>query len=368
MFTTSARFARSIVRSHDVAIRCEIVDDTGTYVLSELDIVGGSVSADATRKTRQQCTITVQDPTGRLVPDEVDDLLQPYSGYYVRLSRGITWRDGTSELLPLGTFAPYSPRVVDTGDSLEISVTGYDRSKLISRTRWTKVYYIASGTNTVVAIKDLLTSRMVGLRYNFAPSGASVPLTALGMSAENDPWDDAAKIAGADGMELFFDTRDNVVLRDVPDPDVDPVVYTFDDSDNCTVLEFDRSNDASQLYTGVIVYSEGSEINLPIRVERWRTDTDLRIPYFFPTALIRSQEQAEATADTLLRRVSRSELSVDLRVVPDPRFEVGDVIRVKRGRSRLDDVFIISSINMPLDATSEMSIGTVQRRVESDDG
>jgi Domain of unknown function (DUF5047) len=361
MFASSDRFAASINSSHDVATRCDVLDKTGRIVIATLDVISGSVSVDASRKTRRQCSIVLQDPKGELVPDELGDLLQPYSGYHFTLWRGISWRDGTEELFPLGTFAPYNPKIVDTGDNLEISVEGYDRSKLISRIRFTDPYTIPSGIKTTTAVKDLINSRQPGLRYNFAPSQATVPGTILGVSADHDPWNDAVEIANADGMDLFFDARDVVVMRQIPDPDTQQIVKTFDDGLNSTVLSFRRENDASKMYTGVVVYSEGSEITAPIRVAVWRNDTNLRIPYFFPTGLITSIEQARQTGESLLRRVGKAEFSAELSVVPDPRIEDGDVVRVTRELSKMDDPFVISSFNMPLDATSEMTI-TMERR------
>lgn len=362
MFASSERFASSVIVSHDVSVKCEIMDKTSRFVLSTLDVVGGNVSVDATRKTRRQCSLTLEDPTGILVPDEIDDMLQPYSGHHVRLWRGIRWRDGSEELFPLGTFAPYNPKVDDSGDSLSIQLEGYDRSKLISRTRWTQPYAIASGTNTGNAIRELLDSRMSGLRYNFEPTNATVPATTLGTEADNDPWEDAQKLAAADGMELYFDARDVVVMRTIPDPEDGEVVREYADDENCVVTRFRRENDASKMYTGVIVYSEGSEIQAPIRVEVWRDDTDLRIPYFFPTSLIQNEEQAYQTGVSLLRRVGRAEFSAEVTVIPDPRQEDGDVVRIRRARSKLDDLFVISGFTMPLDSTSDMTISTEKRR------
>jgi hypothetical protein len=350
------------VKSHDVATRCNVLDPTGKFVVRELDVIGGSVSADSSRKTRRQCSLVLQDPTGELVPDQVNDILQPYSGYHLQLYRGISWRDGTDEMFPLGTFAPYAPKISDTGDSLEIRVDGYDRSKLISRIRWTQPYVIPSGTNTAVAIRNLIEDRMPGLRYDFEPTRTTVPTTTLGTQADNDPWSDAVDMASSDGLDLFFDARDIVTLRSIPDPESDPVMRTFDDGADSTVLSFTRENDASKMYTGIIVYSEGTEVVEPIRVEVWRADTTLRIPYFFPTALIQDIAQARATGESLLRRVGRAEFGADLSVIPDPRQEVGDVVRVRRARSKLDDTFVISSINMPMDATSEATLTTERRR------
>lgn len=362
MFATSNRFEDSIIRSHDVSTLCRIIDPTGKFTIMELDVISGNVSADASRKTRRQCSLTLQDPKGELVPDIASDILQPYSGHTFELWRGISWRDGSTELLPLGQFAPYNPKIDDTGDSLEIKLDGYDQSKVITRNRWIQPYVIPSGTNTALAIRAALMDRQPGLRYNFQPTNTTVPATTLGTVADNDPWKDLTDMAQSDGMELFFDARGIATLRDIPDPEVDPVVYTFDDGENSTVTGFHRENDASKMYTGVIVYSEGSEVDLPIRVEVWREDTNIKIPYFFPTALIKDEAQALLVGQSLLRRVGRAEFMAEMTMVPDPRLEVGDVVRVRRDRIRLDHPFVISNISMPLDANSEMTVTTEARR------
>lgn len=358
MFPSSERFEHGVVYGHDVVTRCEVVDSKNTHVIKTLDVIGGSVSMDASRKTRRQCSLTLQDPTGDLIANDVDALLRPYSGHFIRVARGIRYRDGTEEYMPLGTFAPYSPKATDTDESLEITVDGYDRSKIIGRTRWTQPYVITKGTNTATAIRDLLETRMPGLRYDLTPTNSTVPGTTLGTEAENDPWDDATKLANADGMELFFDSQDVVTLRPIPDPANDPVVRTYVDDETCTVTQFRRAIDADKMYTGVIVYSEGSDVEAPIRVEVWRDDTNLRIPYFFPTSLITSEAQAIATGESLLHVVGRAELTAELTAIPDPRQEVGDVIRIVRGRAKLNHTFLVENMTMPMDSENEMTINT----------
>ncbi len=365
MQSSSARFDRDVVGSHDVALRCDVLDPVGKQIAATLNVTSGSVSIDASRKTRRECSITLQDPTGELVPDVASAMLQPYSGYMLRVYRGVHWRyDGTDELLPLGTFAPYNPQITDTDADLSIQLSGFDRSKIISRLRWTEPYYIASGTNTATAIKNILDNRMPGLKYNFVPTQASVPAMILGVSADQaDPWDDATKIATADGLELFFDENDVVVLRKIPDPDIDPIVKTFEEGPNCTITGLKRNNNAEQMYTGVVVYTEGSEVVTPFRVSVWRDDTPLRIPYFMQTSIIKTEAQALLAAASLLRRVGKAEFAVNLDSITDPRVQVGDVVRIKRERIKLDHPFVVSSLTIPLDSESTMAVTTEQRRM-----
>lgn len=363
MFVSSERFAESITRSHNVKTKCEIIDQSGLNVIGELDVIAGNVTADSSRKTRRQCSLSMQDPTGDLVPNAINDILQPYSGYRLRVWRGITWRDGREEVFPLGTFYPYNPRVNDLENSLQLNVDGYDRSKIISRLRWTDVFTIPAGTNTNTAIRSILDNRSPGLRYNIEPSAHTTTNLVFGTNTDNDPWADAEGVASADGKELYFDARDIVTVRSTPDPDLDPVVATFEDGVNSTMTAITRQSNGEVVYTGVVVIAEGSGVDNPIRVERFRTDTDIRIPYFFYSPTIRTVAQATAAADAVLQRVARAQYGVEVRCIPDPRLEIGDVVRIKRARSKIDDVFTITSMTMPLDAESEMSFNTSQRRV-----
>lgn len=365
MLASSERFAQSIIRSHTVATKCEIL--YGGNVIGHLDIVGGSVSADMTRRTRRQCSLSLQDPTGSMVPVLAGDILQPFSGYYLRISRGIRWDDGTEELFPLGTFAPYNPKVKDTDDSLEITVEGYDRSQIISRLAWTQPFTIPDGTNTAVAVRLVLQDRMYGMKYNLATTTATVPVTTLGLGGSDnrssDPWMDASRLAESDGQELFIDANDTVVMRPIPNPDTNAVVHIFAEGEACTFESVTRATDADNMYTGVIVTSEGSAVVNPIRVDVWRDDTPLRIPFFYPTTLITNEAQAIQTAISILHREGRAEISADMSIVPDPRLEVGDVVQIIRERSKLNDVFVISQISMPLDAEGKAQVTTDRRRM-----
>jgi hypothetical protein len=363
VYLSSERFDTSLRESHDVEMVCNVMDETQTNVLATLDIVAGHTQLDGGQSTRGSCQLTLQDPTGLLVPNVADDLLQPYSGFTLQLERGIRWRDGTTETFPLGTFWPYNPQVNDSGDQLQIQVDGYDTSKIISRIRWTQPFVLDAGTNTGDAIKQVLDDRMPGLRYNIEPTGHTIPLTTLGADPNNnDPWADVSALASSDGLEVFFDAGNVLTVRRTPDPDVNPVVATYDDGVNSIVTEFDRQNNGDVIYTGVIVTSEGSGVPVPIRSERWRPDTDLRIPYFYTTSLITTQEQADAVAASLMTQVTRAEFGVVVHAVPDPRQELGDVVRIVRERSKIDDVFSIVQLTMPLDEATAMTFQTSQRR------
>ena len=362
MFVSSARFDTALRRSHTAVTEVDVRDPSG-LVISTLSVVGGNAQMDATQSTRSSCHLTLQDPTGALVPNAASDILQPYSGYTLQLRRGIQYGDGSTETFPLGVFWPYNPPVQDTGSGLQITIDGYDTSKIIARSRWTTPYNVAGGTNTADAIRALINSRMTGLLYNVTRTNSTVPATTFGAdTSQNDPWNDAQALAASDGMEVFFDANGVVVIRPVVNPDTAPVVAVYDDGPNCTVTEFDRTNNGDVIYTGVIVTSEGSGVPSPIRSERWLANTNIKIPFFYATSMITTQAQADAVADQLMQQVTRAEYGVVIKAIPDPRQQVGDVIRVRRAKSKIDDIFAITQLTMPLDPQTTMQITTSQRR------
>lgn len=363
MFTSTERFQDAIWYGYDLATLAEIVDANNTYVVQELNVISGSVSVDSTSAVRRSCSVKIEDPTGLLVPHDWDDILQPYAGYYIRLWRGVKYRDGDQELFPLGTFAPFNPKIVDSGDKIEISITGYDRAKIIQRNRWLKPYHIYNGTNVADAVRNALTDRMPGLQYNMQPTTNVVAKTTFGTSTDNDPWKDIQSLASSVGMEVFFDARDVVILRDIPDPTLNGPIHQYDDGNLCTVLEFDQDIDQDQMYTGVIVTSESSTIQPPIRAEVWLTDAAVKIPYFYPTALVTTYAQAVATGAALLQQVARNQQSVTIHAIPDPRTEEGDILRVLRPASRLDSTYMLSAFTMPLDESTEMELTMQDRRL-----
>ena len=54
--------------------------------------------------------------------------------------------------------------------------------------------------------------------------------------ADSDPWKDARALAAIAGLDLYFDGAGVAQVRDTPDPESDPVVWTYDAGDEGVVL------------------------------------------------------------------------------------------------------------------------------------
>lgn len=89
MQPSTAAFAAALTQSH-VAVSLATVNAALSDVpLATLAVISGTVTVDDTRAVRRTCTLTLQDPTGQLVPADVSDLLHPLSGNELHLWRGL---------------------------------------------------------------------------------------------------------------------------------------------------------------------------------------------------------------------------------------------------------------------------------------
>ena len=151
----STRFLETLAStSQHVIVRVDVYE--GNFIQQLPNVTGGSVTIDSSATTRRTGTITVNsqgyDIDG-LPPTVPSDLLHPASGNELYVYRGFEYADGSQDLCALGVFRMSKPAVVDTGDSITITINVCDRSSYISRIKWTSTYTIQQGTDLAVAIR-----------------------------------------------------------------------------------------------------------------------------------------------------------------------------------------------------------------------
>ncbi len=307
--------------------------------------------------TRQTLTrATSDDPTPRL--------------HYLEVR--VDLNASRAEYCPLGVFTLNDVVVDDSPNGLEIELSGADLSRRVSRNRWDKTYVIAAGTNYSQAIQLLINDRLQGLTFNFASTSRLTPRLFFGEQSENDPWDDAQKMAQSIGMELFFDARGVCTLRPEPDPEIDDSVWTFEDRSRPTMTSLTRRVTDENTYNKVVVTGEGTSLEVPVRGVA--IDDDPASPTYFlgpygtvtlriTNSLVLTTEQAQDAADAALRRVKGATEAVELDAVPMPALEPGDVVTVTRERAKVEGRFIIDSLRIPLGAEETMrAVGRRQRQ------
>lgn len=373
MIAASAEFLAALQRSHTIVTRADVVSTSGV-VLGTLEIQSGGVTVDGKAEVRRRATVSLADPTGTLVPGDLNSLVAP--GHELILYRGIKFNTGVSELFPLGVFGISSTNISDTPAGLTISVDAYDRARRVQRAGFPTPYVIAAGTEFAVAIKALVQSKVGGVLadtdFLFTGSGTTTPQLIFGVGNGDDPWKFAQEMAAAVGMELFFDASGKCVLR--PPPGKDPQI-TYTEGENATILSVEKAITDEETWNHTIVIGNTSTATgPPIRAEARDTDptsptyylgTFGDVPYpIHVNPYIMTQDQAQQIADMLLQAVVGYGENISFSIIPNPTHEAGDTISLIRSDSKVNATYVIESFTVPLDARTAMSVVCKKRRVQ----
>lgn len=374
MYPVSARWRAAITRSHRVVSRVEL--RSGDVVVadsSQITVLDGSVKVDQTAAVRRTCDVSLRVPEDLIPTFTRRTALDPF-GHELRLWRGIDYRlAGTAgpELVPLGVFRVETTGVTDGpgGDSV-VSLSGYDRSDAISRAKYTRPYAIASGTNLAAAVAQIVADR------SSLPTTPQMDLTAVTettplhlLEEGADPWADGVQqLAIAAGAEAYFDVTGTFILR--PEPQVvDPAALTLAEGPDCTILELDREYTPGP--NAVIISGETAQTG-PVRGEAYDLNpssptywhgTYGQRPVWESHPLAITSGIAARIARTRLLQLSGAGEQVNLTMIPDPALAEGDIVRVRRERSGLDDLLMFESGTIPLTHDQAMPLVFRDRRV-----
>lgn len=366
MQARTAAFDAAIISGGNVVTTAD-VQRGGEVVLANVPLSAGEVSVDGTASVRRSITVTVPDEFGTLRPIAGGSPLAPYGSELV-VRQGFRYVSGAVEQVPLGVFRLTDSETFHDGS---IGLSGVDRAAVVADNRWETPYVIAAGTNLATAIKDLIGSRLAGLTYNFATTTRTTPLTVYEEGDRSgDPWSNAQDLARAGGMEVFFDALGGVVLRPVPDPAVDPVVWEYLPGANSIQLAASNRLSTGDARNVAVVTGEGTGVATPLRSVAVLTDplNPLNVnafgrrPVFLTSPLITSQAQADEAARALLLRRAGGSEQLRFSAVGHPAHEAGDVVRVVNERAGLDDFAVLSRFRLPLDLLSAVAYETRGRR------
>ena len=371
MYAISQDFRDALVKSHQIATRVEIL--SANQVAAVLDVVvAGTVTVERQASTRRRCQITLVDVDGTLTPDSATDLLTPY-GNEIRLHRGVTFADGTTEVVPLITARIARVEVSDTNAGVVISLTGYDRSRSVSRAKFTEPYQVAEATNYATAIEDLIADRVPNTEFQFGATNYTTP--ALVFLEGDDPWAKAVEMANACGMDVYFDSLGVCRLRPEPDPsEASHTDWSYSEGSEATMLGMLKVHDDERMYNGVIVTGESTSLDAPVRGEAWddnpasptyRSGQYGSVPEFVRSAYVTTEAQATEAAEAQLRsRLGLSE-RVSFPALVNPAHDVGDLITVTRDDILVAATYVLDSVTLPLEAEGTMQAICRERRTLS---
>jgi len=356
MYPVSDEFRGAACASDQTAVvRASVILDES--LLGYLAVTGGSVACDGTRDgALRSLSLT-------LAPDEAAFAWLAAAGAEIVVERGLRLSGG-DELVPLGVFV-LDADLEEAADGT-ISVSAADRSQRISRARWTDPWVVPAGRNVGAALAALLRACWpdcpVGSSLSAVEKTTGAKLAYLD-GADSDPWKDARALAASAGYDLHFDGEGTVQVREAPDPASDPVCAVYYAGESAVVLSRTRTARLTRLYNGVVVTAEGSGVAVPKRGEAWDLDPASptcadgpmgRVPLFYSSPLLASQDDVDSAAETLLARVRRPIEQTAFELVPNPAHEAFDVVEFvdEAGTARR---YMLDVVTVPLDSGSTMS-------------
>ena len=104
MWPSTVAFRAAVASSHSIATQVLVGPWSGALTDISAYVLDGEVSVDRTRAQRRTCSLTIGDVSGGLIPRFASDTLAPTAAQYLRPYRGVTFPDGSTELMPLGVF------------------------------------------------------------------------------------------------------------------------------------------------------------------------------------------------------------------------------------------------------------------------
>lgn len=373
MYPVSTAFLAAVRQSHTIARRLDVCSVDGS-VLQTIQATGGDVTVDRRRTGRRECSFTIPDITGTLTPAVGSDLLSPLAGHELRPYGGVTYPDGTTELVPLGVFPiRRAPSSTSNGASI-IAVAGKDRSSTVARNRWTSPLTIPSGTALEEAIAQILTDRAPAFPQNLPATGYSLAKDyTFGLEPDSDPWADAQQIATDAGWELFYDVTGTATMAQPLDPTTAVPIIAYADDAASVTESAGKDWDTEKAFNGYIVIGENSG-GAPVRAEVWDDDPQSPTYYlgdygpypdFIVSSKISTADQALAAGQAALAKLRGVAQTVTWNQIVNPAHDVDDAIAFSHSDLRIaaSTTVLLDSLTIPWLPSQTMSAEARSRQV-----
>ena len=425
----SQQFEQAISTDHNVAVKVEVwkggatgpslviehVNDGPLTTTPSVLLVDGSVTMDKSQDQRSQCQVELVSPDESYIPKLPTDLLTPW-GNELRIYRGVYYPvENRAEYVPLGVFRITMVEVSESQGVPTITVTGYDRSRNISRNvvpfywpdrvtqqllvdkpwsnwiqvacsdRWNAVQFNDTWENWAELQNDLLNG---SIRQGYQT-----------FSEGTDLWSQSRQYAQAAGCELYF-YREGVCYfrRDPNFSNQSQGPYTpvaiFTEGETATFDQVKRTLDDANTYNQVIVFGEGTILGLPLFTYppngQPAIDDDPASPTYIGTQTIdgdgnyiykngspygvvtHTVTNNLLTSQAMIQDFANLQLALDIGAqesvaVPsmavNPCIDIDDLIQVVRPRVGAGKYgYIVNQITIPLKATGVMSMTLREKR------
>lgn len=363
MYPVSPRFLAALTESHQIATEVKLFRADGR--VETLPHTGGSVTVDRGQATRRTCSVTLADTS--LIPLTASAKLSVY-GAQLRISRGVRYPDGSTEMVPLGLFR--IDGVSGDVDEGPVTISGKSLEAMVADDKFTEAIKV-SGT-AVGAVTSLIQASLPAATVvNRATDNTIGPRT---YDVEGDRWAAVAECAAAIGAEVYADADGVFIVSELPDLLTVTPVWTISAGEGGAYISASRGMSLDGVYNGCLAKGENTEADAP-PVSALVVDDDPTSPTywsgpfghrpdFYSSATLTSVNACTSAATLRLRASRAPNASADITSLPNPALEPGDVIRVvyPNGTKELHQV---QSFAVPLDTSGEFTLATISAKEDS---
>lgn len=370
MQSVSAKWAPALTTDHGLSVKVNVLYG-GNVIAEDIPFTDGTVRVDRGSETRRSLSLTIADPSN--YPVEPTDRFAVY-GQQLYVERGLTYLDGSTERVPVGTF-------VITGISGNIhtgplTVTASGLEILLRRALWDNATSTGGSGSVAAFLNFHIKDTIPGAAFVDNSTNGWWTIPSKTWDANSDKWAAFTEAATSVGAELFCDAYGTFRLVDVPDPEdvsIQPV-WEVSAGQNGVMVSATMSLSAEGVYNRVVASGENAEDRAaPVSAEAKIEDTNDPLYYggpfgkvskAFSSSLITNTPQAQGVANSLLRKAKAPNRTVALESVPNPALEAGDRIRVVYGEAHPPEIHIVNSFDIPLSVNGGFSIATVSGKKE----
>lgn len=370
ILTTSADFAEAVSESHRHVGRVEIRTGTGT-VLDDTFYMQQYFLLEECSYTydRQAESRLTGSGTFAVINSDGLDFFNTTNNIEVVLFRGV-FIDDNPEWVVMGVLRVSAiTKTRDTDGALHVNWRGTDRSEAVRWLSWKQPYRIASGTNYVIAAKDLFVSKAGTFTPEFVLATTTLTTPEIIYTEEDDPWLAILKLAEAASCEAFLGDYGELVIQPITTALAQAPVASFAVGQSGQLLSpVSVEEDNREVYSGVIVSGEAPWLLFPVRGEKWDDDPMSRTyrgtmgekPKRIGDPLAATDAQCALIAASEFEKVRGVVENISFGLQADPRYRVGDQFFWYDADLNLEGFMTLDTISGSL--TEATMNGTIRRR------
>jgi len=368
MQSVSAKWAPALANDHGLVSKVSVLYD-GSVVAEDIAFTDGSVSVDRGSDVRRSLSLSIADPAE--FPTTETARYGVY-GQTIYVESGITYLDGSTELVPCGLFVV--TQVSGNIHTGPLTVTAVGQEILLKRAVFETATSTKGFASAAAFIGTQIAAAIPGASFVNASTSGATALATKTWDPGAEVWSALVEVANSVGAELYCDANGTFRLVDVPNIDTAVPVWDVSAGEMGVMVSAEMTLTADDVYNRVVASGENAEDNKPpVSAEAKITTGPLRyggpfgkVTKTYQSSLITSTTQAQATANALLRRYQAPNRSVTLGTIPNPALEAGDCIRVNYGDSAPvpPELHLVQSFTVPLnvEGSADFTIQTVSGR------